>query len=95
MKISTRDGFFGKWYDYEVILPTKFVIFKDNFGYEGFRFYVESDENISWLSIVYANLLQVKYMDRIYDMRKPKEYLALKSILEAEIALASLDENQN
>lgn len=95
MKISTRDGYFGKWHDYEIILPGQVINCKDAFGYDGFRFYVESDENISWLRIIYANLLQVKYMDRIYDMRKPKEYLSLKSILEAEITLASLDENRN
>lgn len=35
--------------------------------------------------------MQVKYKDQIYDMREPKEYLTLKSILQADIVLASLD----
>jgi hypothetical protein len=92
MKISTKDGIFGDWYDYEIILPTDFIIFKDTFGYEGFGFAVKADDGYNYaLRIIEANLLQVKYKDQIYDMRKPKEYLTLKSILEADIVLASLD----
>lgn len=92
MRISTKNGVFGAWYDYEVILPTKFFTFKDHFGYEGFSFTVKADDGYNYaLRIIEANLMQVKYKDQVYDMREPKEYLALKSILEAEIVLASLD----
>lgn len=92
MRISTRNGIFGAWEDYEVILPAHFFIFKDHFGYEGFSFVVKADDGYNYaLRIIEANLIQVKYKDQVYDMREPKEYLALKSILEAEIVLATLD----
>lgn len=92
MKISTRNGVFGDWHDYEVILPCNFIIFKDHFGYEGFNIAVNADDGYNYaLRIIYANLLHVKYKDQIYDMMKPKEYMALKSILEADIVLANLD----
>ena len=90
MRIST--GILGDWDDYEVILPCNFIIFKDHFGYEGFNIAVEADDGYKYaLRIISGNLMQVKYKDQIYDMREPKEYLALKSILEADIVLASLD----
>lgn len=90
MRIST--GILGDWDDYKVILPCNFIIFKDHFGYEGFNIAVEADDGYKYaLRIISGNLMQVKYKDQIYDMREPKEYLALKSILEAEIVLASLD----
>lgn len=94
MRISTKNSIFGNWYDYEVILPCKFINFKDHFGYEGFSFAVKSDDGYGYsLRIVEANLMLVKYKDQTYDMRKPKEYLTLKSILESEIVLASLENN--
>ena len=90
MRIST--GILGDWDDYKVILPCNFIIFKDHFGYEGFNIAVEADDGYKYaLRIISGNLMQVKYKDQIYDMREPKEYLALKSILEADIVLASLD----
>lgn len=92
MRISTKSGVFGDWDDYEVILPCNFIIFKDHFGYEGFNIVVKADDGYNYaLRIIEANLMQVKYKDQIYDMREPKEYLALKSILEADIVLATLD----
>lgn len=92
MTISTKNGIFGDWYDYEVILSSNFIIFKDHFGYEGFNIAMKAVDGYNYaLRIIQANLMQVKYKDQIYDMRKPKEYMTLKSILEADIALASLD----
>lgn len=92
MIISAKGGVFGPWHDYKVILPCEFINCKDAFGYEGFKITVEDDKGYKVpLRIVEANLLKVKYKDKIYDMRKPKEYLTLKSILESEIVLASLD----
>jgi len=53
---------------------------------------VKADDGYNYaLRIIQANLMQVKYKDQTYDMRKPKEYMTLKSILEADIVLASLD----
>ena len=90
MRIST--GILGDWDDYKVILPCNFIIFKDHFGDEGFNIAVEADDGYKYaLRIISGNLMQVKYKDQIYDMREPKEYLALKSILEADIVLATLD----
>lgn len=92
MTISTKSGIFGDWYDYEVILPSNFIIFKDHFGYEGFNIAVKADDGYNYaLRIIQANLMQVKYKDQTYDMRKPKEYMTLKSILEADIVLANLE----
>ncbi len=92
MRISTKNGVFGAWEDYEVILPCNFFTFKDHFGDEGFSFVVKADDGYKYaLRIIEASLMQVKYKDRLYDMREPKEYLALKSVLETEIVLASLD----
>lgn len=92
MRISTKKEIFGAWEDFEVIPMSNFFVFKDNFGYEGFSFAVKADDGYNYvLRIIEANLMQVKYKDQVYDMREPKEYLALKSILEAEIVLATLD----
>ena len=92
MRISTKNGDFDAWEDYEVIPSSNFLVFKDHFGYEGVSIVVKADDGYNYaLRIIEANLMQVKYKDRIYDMREPKEYLALKSILEAEVVLASLD----
>ena len=90
MRIST--GILDDWEDFKVILPCNFIIFKDHFGYEGFNIAVEADDGYKYaLRIISGNLMQVKYKDQVYDMREPKEYLALKSILEADIVLAILD----
>lgn len=92
MTISTKSGIFGDWYDYEVILPSNFIIIKDHFGYEGFNIAVKADDGYNYaLRIIEGNLMQVKYKEQIYDMREPKEYLTLKSILETDIVLANLD----
>lgn len=92
MIISTKSGVFGDWYDYEVILPSNFVIFKDHFGYEGFNIAVKADDGYNYaLRIIQANLMQVKYKGQNYDMMKPKDYLTLKCILESDIVLANLD----
>lgn len=92
MIISVKGGIFGPWHDCKVILPCEFINCKDAFGYEGFKFTVEDEKSYMFsLRIVEGNLLQVKYKDQIYDMKQPKEYLALKSILEADIVLALLE----
>ena len=89
MKISVRKGEFGLWHDYEVILPGNFFVF--NAGYEGFNIVVKTGSGDRYvLRIVERYPLYVKYMGRFYDMTNPKKYLELKSVLEAEIALASL-----
>lgn len=87
MKISMTEGGYDCWHDYEILLnpSMRFVVL------EGFNIPILLNGREHALWIRKGSAQRIKFMDKYYEMAKPKDFIALKGIVETEIALANLD----
>jgi hypothetical protein len=87
MKISIIQYDHDIWHDYELLESPKMrYITLEGFG---IPVIMDGKEHVIWIRQENSKQ-RVKFSGKVYDMEKPKDYIALKGIYETEIALAVL-----